>query len=264
MNIGDISVTSVLDGVGHFDPTQAFAGSSETDWIAHRDLLNPDGTFDLAYGGFLVRSGDRIVLVDAGVGDSIKYQGREFPSGRLLENLGLAGVLPEQVTDVVLTHLHYDHVGWTTRKGEIVFPNATYRCHQADWDYFAADGKPAARKLGPVAGQLETWDSDRTLVPGVDVLHAPGHTPGSSMVVLSSGADRAILIGDVIHCPVQLLDDEWSAIADVDPAQARITRRALERELESGPTVPIAASHFPGLAFGRLVTSQAGSRWSWD
>jgi hypothetical protein len=82
--------------------------------------------------------------------------------------------------------------------------------------------------------------------------------------VLSSGGERAMLIGDVVHCPVQLLEQEWAAIADVDPVQAEKTRRSLALELESRPAVPAAASHFPGLSFGRLISSQGELSWSWQ
>lgn len=263
MRVGELQVDPIIDGIGRFSPTEAFAGTGESDWAAHRDLLNPDGTVDLAYGGFLIRgAGDHIILVDAGVGDTITWHGQQFAAGMLLTNLRRAGIEPEQVTDVMLTHLHYDHVGWTTRKGAIVFPNATYRCHVADWEHFAAPGKPASRKLTPVTGRLELWDADGPVRPGVDVLHAPGHTPGSSMVVISSGAARALLIGDVVHCPVQLMAEEWAAIADVDPVQAERTRRALAVQLER-KQVPVAASHFPGLAFGRLMTRGTERSWAW-
>jgi hypothetical protein len=69
-----------------------------------------------------------------------------------------------------------------------------------------------------------------------------------------------MLLGDVVHCPVELLDDEWAGIADVDPALARRTRTALARELE-GTDVPVAASHFPGLRFGRLLSGAGGRSW---
>jgi hypothetical protein len=89
---------------------------------------------------------------------------------------------------------------------------------------------------------------------------APGHTPGSGVMVLSSGTARAVLLGDVAHCPVELLEDEWAGIGDVDPELARRTRVALMREYE-GLDVPITASHFPGLKFGRLLSGEGKRQW---
>jgi glyoxylase-like metal-dependent hydrolase (beta-lactamase superfamily II) len=144
-----------------------------------------------------------------------------------------------------------------------VFVNAVHRCHRLDWEHFVGTDDGATEKLTPVEPLLELFDADVTLAPGVDVRLAPGHTPGSVLVVLSSGVARALLVGDVVHCPVELVDDEWGALADVDPALARQTRIALARELE-GSDVPIGAAHFPGLAFGRLLAGEGRRMWSVD
>ena len=232
-------------------------GGEDTDWAPHQSFLGTDGLLEMAMGGFLVREGDRVVLVDTGIGD---LTAGPFSGGRLLVELAALGVKPEDVTDVVLTHLHFDHVGWTTHHGEIVFPRATYRCDQRDWDHFVGPDPGATKKLSPLAGQLETWDANGALFPGIDVLSAPGHTPGSTIVVLSSGTERAMLLGDVVHCPIELVDDEWAGMADVDPALAKATRVALARELE-GADVPVAGAHFPGMEFGRLLRGEGQRRW---
>lgn len=164
---------------------------------------------------------------------------------------------------MVLTHLHFDHVGWTTRKGAVVFENATYRCDRRDWEHFVGPDPGATRKLLPLESRLETWDGSGTLLPGMDTMAAPGHTPGSTILVLSSGTDRALLLGDVVHCPVELLDDEWAGMADVDPELALRTRVALARELE-GSDVPVAASHFPEMQFGRLLPGRGRRSWVFD
>jgi hypothetical protein len=83
------------------------------------------------------------------------------------------------------------------------------------------------------------------------------------MLVVSSGAARAMLLGDVVHCPVELLDDEWAGLGDVDPALAQRTRVALAKELE-GADIPVAAAHFPEMAFGRLLAGQGRRSWVLD
>ena len=179
----------------------------------------------------------------------------------MLDNLQALGVAADDVTDVVFTHLHFDHTGWATVDGAPVFRSATYRCDAADWAHFVPSDERATRKLSPIESQLETWDGDGTLLPGVDVRRAPGHTPGSAVLVLSSGDARAVLLGDAVHCPVELVDDEWATIGDVDPDLAKRTRVALARELEASGT-PAAAAHFPGLEFGRLLPGEGKRAWS--
>lgn len=272
MRLGDgMRVDSVHDGCWHLPATLVFGGTTGDDWSPHREFLSDDGLLPLELGAFLVRTGDQVVLVDAGFGPS------DDPAfGRLLDGLAGLGVAPGDVTDVVLTHLHFDHVGWTGVDGTAVFDRATYRCASADWDFFcgpsphdedlalqAVGGVPAFERLRPLADRFEVWDGDRTVAPGVDVRSAPGHTPGSTVVVLSSGDDRAVLLGDVVHCPAELMEDEWTGIADVDPALASRTREAWKRELE-GTDVPASAAHFPGLRFGRLLPGTGAGRWVFE
>jgi glyoxylase-like metal-dependent hydrolase (beta-lactamase superfamily II) len=256
VRLGELIVDPVHDGTSFFSPTEILPNTSDAQWEAHRELLTEDGMLPIELGGFLVRTADRVALIDAGVG----VVRSPFPGGKFLDSLAALGVAPADVTDVLLTHLHFDHVGWTTRKGEIVFPNATYRCHEADWAHFVGPDPGSTKKLSPLVGQLETWSTEATLLPGVDVLPAPGHTPGSTVVVLSSGTKRALLLGDVAHCPAQLVENEWAALVDVDPELAVQTRTSLARELEGGDVLA-AGTHFPGMRFGRLVAAQGRRRW---
>lgn len=267
MLIGDLRIDPVLDGSGRFTPTRAFRGTTDEQWAAHADLLDADGLLGFAMGGFLVRghdrrSHDRAVLVDLGVGPRTLLG---IEGGSLLRSLRALGVEPEDVSDVVFTHLHLDHVGWATdSEGTAVFPSATYRAATADWDHFLVEHPgPEADILRPVADRFEMWDGSGPIVAGVDGLEAPGHTPGSSVIVLSSGTERAMLLGDVVHCPVEMVDDEWEAMFDVDPDLARRTRTRLNRELE-GSDIPVAAAHFDGLAFGRLLRAAGTRRWLFD
>lgn len=265
--VGTLEVASLFDGSARFPAAGAyratapegFKGRDEADWELHRDLLDDDGTLEIALGGFLVRgSGDRVVLVDGGVGPD-PHPLLPRAGGRLLESLAAAGVATDAITDVVFTHLHFDHYGWASRDGAPVFPNATYRCDRRDWEHFVGHDEHATERLGPLEPRFETWDGDAAIAPGVDARLCAGHTPGSALIVLSSGEQRAMLLGDVVHCAVELLDDEWAGLADVDPVRAREARNALARELE-GTEVPVAAAHFPGLRFGRVMLG-AGRRY---
>jgi glyoxylase-like metal-dependent hydrolase (beta-lactamase superfamily II) len=261
MELGRLRIDSVIDGTGRFAPTASFRGTTDEQWAAHQDLLDEDGMIGFAMGGFLVRGldGGRTALIDAGLGHGTIMG---ITGGQLLDNLAALGVTPDEITDVLFTHLHIDHIGWASADGRPVFPRATYRAANADWDHFVVHHPGSeSERLAPAAEQFEMWDGGGPVLPGIDVLAAPGHTPGSTVMVISSGPARAMLLGDVVHCPVQLLDDEWGGLFDVDPALARRTRTALARELE-GRDIPIAAAHFPGMQLGRLLlTEEGGRRW---
>ena len=150
-------------------------GTEARDWAPHSAFLSDEGTLDLALGGFLVRTRDRVVLIDTGVGDLHRDP---FHGGRLLEGLAAEGISPPDVTDVILTHLHFDHVGWTTRRGEIVFPNATYRCDQRDWAHFVGPDPGATRKLAPIEDRVEPWDGSGPLLARHRHHGRPGPHPG--------------------------------------------------------------------------------------
>ena len=263
MELGDLRIDPVVDGVGRFVPTKTFVGTTDEDWSVHQDLLGTDGKLEFVMGGFLIRGMGRTTLVDLGLGvDTLMG----ITGGLFLDNLTALGVSTDDVTDVVFTHLHRDHIGWAVRHGMPTFANATYRASQADVDYFIGDQRASSTELETlniIGAHIEAWSagSTTTLVPGVDQFSAPGHTPGSSVIVVSSKEQRAMLLGDVVHCPVQLLDEEWAGLFDVDPVLARATRTALAREMEGDPTL-LAGAHFPGMQFGRLIAGAGRRQWT--
>jgi glyoxylase-like metal-dependent hydrolase (beta-lactamase superfamily II) len=260
--IGGLRVEAILDGHGK-EPAQEIltrhmhAGDP---WTCHAHELDADGNLPLSVGGFLVKSGSRTILVDAGVGgiDNGKYRG-----GLFLENLRRHGVEPEEVTDVVFTHLHFDHVGWATRKGEIVFPNATYRVHQADWDYFVESSEAeagAVRKLAPIRDRLETFDTNTTIAPGFDARPMTGHTPGSTVYVLSDAGETGVFLGDLAHTPFELTEPGWEFANDLDKAASLVSRAEFVEEF-ADTRATLFGAHFPGLRPGQLSTMSGALRW---
>ena len=271
ISVGRLSVTPILDAANRRKPSVPYAHTTDAQWALHAEFLDEDGMLSLPMSAYVVHAGDRVILVDAGVGPvgwEFPEIGASFPAGRLLEELEAAGVDASEVTDIVFTHLHFDHIGWAVVDGKPAFPNADLRCHVRDREFFiegtgsgTLGGELVGPYLAPVVDRLITWDGSCTLFPGVDVVEAPGHTPGSSIVVLSSAGSRAALLGDAVHCPVELVDEEWETIGDVDPELARRTATQLARELE-GEEVLIGAAHFQDLQFGRLVIGDGSRQWS--
>lgn len=314
MKIGDVEIVPVMDGsiTSQLPPSKPFPHPGSEAWQAQHGMFRPDGMVESTVGGFLVRTGDHLALVDAGSGqpfpdgysppvidlendddpiagpmraygtsdDQLRQMAEHMArtmvvQGQLPLSLSAVGVRPEDVTDVIFTHLHFDHIGWASAEGSAFFPNATVRSAAADLDHFLARpaeesftslvfrAVTAADRLDPVLGRIETWEADRQILPGIDVRLAPGHTPGSSVVVVSDGNDRALLLGDIIHCPLELMDEDFNLLVDQDQELANAVREAYARELE-GSNIPVAASHFPGLRFGRLVPGQGIRRWTFD
>jgi glyoxylase-like metal-dependent hydrolase (beta-lactamase superfamily II) len=113
-----------------------------------------------------------------------------------------------------------------------------------------------------VLAQFEPWDEDAAIAPGLDCVYAPGHTPGSAIFSITSGSERALILGDSVHCPQELMDPDFFG-GGVDIAQADATRERIRRDAEDGATL-LSAPHFPRLQFGRLRVGDRPRRWSFE
>jgi glyoxylase-like metal-dependent hydrolase (beta-lactamase superfamily II) len=251
IRVGAIEVTPLSDGELRVPPDELLQGPG---WP--EGFLEDDGLLAVNFGGYLVRTPDRIIVVDTGIGGGALP---ELPIGSFPDELARAGVRPEDVEDVIFTHLHFDHVGWSTDGVKPFFVNARHHCHPLDWDYWcgpdpAPETGPGREELGAIPAPrrlapLELQAHDGELAPGVTLRHARGHSPGHCIVQLDSEGERMLLLADAAHNPAQLLSDDWTSATDVDPELARVTRAALARELrETGALA--AMTHHRGI--GRL------------
>jgi glyoxylase-like metal-dependent hydrolase (beta-lactamase superfamily II) len=252
--LGDVSVTRVLEYFGPvgLSPGTFFPDSPDEAWEANRALLAPDfwdPAADICVSAiqtWVLRSEGKTILVDTGVGNHKErpyapvWSHLETP---FLSNLAEAGVRPHDVDIVINTHLHNDHVGWNTylddRQWVPTFPNATYLMPQRDFDYWNPDNdRPRIGRghqnvfedsIAPVhrAGLVQLWDNSFEIDANLRLDLAPGHTPGSSVVSLHSGTDRALFVGDLLHTPLQFLEPEVNSCFCVEPETARATRKQL-------------------------------------
>jgi glyoxylase-like metal-dependent hydrolase (beta-lactamase superfamily II) len=244
VEFGGYRVDPVVDGEGRLRPDEALPHVPASRWERHRALFDDGGLLPIVIGGFLLRGRGRIVLVDLGYGPGALG---DTPTGRMPGSLRALGVEPSDVTDVLLTHLHRDHVGWAASGGVAVFPHARLCCGAADRAYFVE--------------QRHDPSVDGLTLPGIAATPAPGHTPGSTVVTVSGGENRLVLLGDVAHFPVQLLETGWTTPWDVDPALARRTRERVVRVAVDDRSVWLVGAHFPGMCPGRLLDHGTGLRW---
>jgi glyoxylase-like metal-dependent hydrolase (beta-lactamase superfamily II) len=261
IRVGDLTVQPFIDGVAVLGPSMFVAGGEPVDWSNHADLLDEDGNLPVPVGAFLVRTGERTVLIDAGVGVT---KDPMFHGHELIENMTAAGVPPGSIDTVVVTHLHSDHCGWLATDEGSTFPNATIHLGPGDWQMFAveaAGGRKLAGRLRSIENQVEPIDRDGVnIAPGITTRATPGHTPGHQSVVISSGTERLLMLGDALHCPAQLTESEWRFFYDVDKDLAARTREALLREADD-PNTALLPAHFPGLTAARLVPATGKKRW---
>ncbi|MBI5290072.1 MAG: MBL fold metallo-hydrolase [Chloroflexi bacterium] len=265
--VGEIEITVVSDGEAKLKGTEYFPASTPETWAPHKALLDDEGYLTFPFTCFVIRSGERTVLIDTGLGP---LKSGTYRGGDLMGELASAGVRPDDIDTVFITHLHADHCGSAALRDDdkqiqITFPNATYRWTSAEQAYWSGELPPQqiARRdiFAAVAPRWNAADGGASLAPGVDVYSIPGHTPGHAGVVVSSGTGRAFILGDGVSCPVQLTETDWSGAGDVDPALARAGQEAAAREAE-GSGALFAAAHFPGLTFGRVLRGNGKRYWS--
>jgi len=264
--IGGISITYLPDGIHHVRPLAQYDGADEAFWAARGHVLDDDGWLVMSIGSLLVRSGDTNALIDLGFGPHSvdiaeltagTHEG-DLVGGDLLRSLAAVGLEPADINAVLFTHLHPDHIGWVDAYGGPTFPNASYFVGATEWDYWL-NGPEAGTPRAPTPAQqvqlakrMSLMADHETPVPGITAVATPGHTPGHISFVVSSGTARAVILGDMIHCPVEIGQSELDFVFDVDPRLSRETKARIERELARADTVTVGP-HFPNLVFGRVL-----------
>jgi glyoxylase-like metal-dependent hydrolase (beta-lactamase superfamily II) len=264
IGVGNVVISPILDGIIQLDPSEA-APQIDVDGLALENpgLIDANDRMPTPVACFLVFEGEHITLVDTGIGP---WRRNGMPRGTLDTKLRRAGVLPDDVSLVVLTHLHDDHVGWNTVRNNAgatrrYFPKAEYVVHSEEWDFWtkpeqlAAEGfEYLADSVLPIAedDKLRLVGDDACLTRSVTVVSTPGHTPGHVAFGIYSEGERALLIGDVSHYAGQLNHPEWSPVWDSDPALSADTRARVFDEAEAAGAL-LLPTHYPFPAIGQIV-----------
>lgn len=241
--VGDLEVLSILDAHVNMDSSLL----PQLGKYPELSQLFSHGPLPAVTRTWYLHTGDHKILFDTGWGADQKIR------GETKEILKEKGIAPEAITDVVLTHLDFDHIGGLLENGRVVFPNATIWVSRPEYEAWIKGemhrrpdfAKKLAKEVGEVyKDQIKLFDFGQEILPGVKAIDASGHTPGHTAYEISSGDSRLLILGDAIHiAQVQFLKPELSTIYDAYPEQAAKTRaRLLEKAVNENSA--IGGMHF--------------------
>lgn len=206
------------------------------------------------------------ILVDMGAGNL-------FPTtGRLLQNLHRAGITPDSIDTVFISHAHPDHVGGALDDhGKLNFKNATYYLWQKEWDFWFSDQAVAQvaesfitfarQKLTPLQEKMVLVDTEDEILPGVKMIFAPGHTPGHVVVAFSSEGKGLLYTADTVLHPLHLERPDWIPVFDIQPPLAQISKQHIF-DLAATTKSLVLGQHFPPFPnVGHILRNEVGWKW---
>jgi glyoxylase-like metal-dependent hydrolase (beta-lactamase superfamily II) len=234
---------------------------------ALRDAGMPVDTITIPFTAFVVETSGRRILIDTGNG-----QFGAPTSGQLVTNLAAAGYSPSSIDDVLISHFHGDHInGLRHRDGQAVYPKARIHVPTTEWNFWMSDAnmakapeglkggfQTARRVFAPIAGQVNRFEPGSSPIPGIKSMAAYGHTPGHTAFELASGNQSWAFLADFANIAALFVrNPDWAVAFDMDPGQARETRRALIEQAIARNWL-VSGYHMPFPAIGRIVRRGAG------
>jgi len=271
LRIGAVPVFALSDGSAPQDLHKLLQHTTpaQTDVLLKRNFqTNP---VEVSINAYLIQLPGKLVLIDTGSGEMFGPD----TGGGLLGSLARAGFKPEQITDILITHVHSDHTGGLVQGGRRVFENATIHVEKPDLDFFfdaTAQKRTgydkqffdvAATTLKPYldAGRVSPITADGEVVPGVFATLHPGHTPGSAFFTLRNGGEELVFIGDSVHSTaVQFPNTAVTIVYDENaPAAARVRAKAFDEFARNETLIAVSHAAFPGV--GHVRRDPVGYAW---
>jgi glyoxylase-like metal-dependent hydrolase (beta-lactamase superfamily II) len=258
--IGTLSATALLDGSMELPNDNKVFGVGRTPEEVAAVLSaagQPTDKLKLTIQPLLVKTSDRVLLFDTGAG-TLFGPG----TGKLMASFADAGLDPQSVTDIFISHSHGDHVGGLVNtEGKLAFPNAKIHLSKTEWDFMSGQDqyKAMVTAIGP---RIDAFAPGAELVPGiVTAIEIRGHTPGHSGYLINSGQDSLLYVGDSMHhYIVSVHKPEWTIAFDGDSPTASASRASLIAESASSAQ-RIYAVHFPFPGLGRMAERGGGFVW---
>ncbi len=266
--IGDMTVTAIQDGFFR-RPLEGFIRNAELPAVqaAMASAFLPTDAVTISFTTLVVQNGTQITLLDTGNGDS-----GAPTSGLWMRNFRAAGFAPEQVTRIVFSHFHGDHInGLRLKDGTLTFPNAEIQVPAPEWAFWMDDARMGAapeamrgafanvrRVFAPIAANVKQYAPGAEVAPGITSVAAFGHTPGHSVFMISSGTGKLMFMADLSNHPALFVKNpDWSAIFDMDADVARATRRRL-LDMVSAEKTQVHFYHAPFPATGFIARAGTG------
>lgn len=268
---GDMQLTVISDGpipLGDASKVMVNTTKDELTRILNSRFQSVDA-LQLQQNALIVNTGDKLVLIDTGLGPN-KLFGPQ--TGQLATNLAAAGIDPKSFDAVLISHGHADHVGGlVTENGERVFPNAEIHITKADFDFWTNESvtdeqlkgliAAARRSLLPYKEQMSFIEGGKEVVPGIVAVDAPGHTVGHAVFMITSGGKTFCNGADLAHHPIIIVERPDIAFAfDTDKQLAVATRKRMFDMLATD-RIPMLAYHFPWPGFGHIAKDGAAYRF---
>jgi len=235
LSLGDFEITAVSDGTYPLDGGGFFGVVPKTLW-ERKVKADANNLVTAGLNSVIVRTGKNTVLIETGIGNKlpekmIKIYGQP---AKLVENLRVAGVTPDDIDVVINTHLHFDHCGWNTaRRGDKIvatFPKAKYYVQEGEWRHAHENQRDGfsylAENYDPLveSGQMKLLRGEQEILPGISVEVFPGHTRDMQAVVIDSGGKTACYISDLIPTTAHL-DLNWVMAFDLYPLESVESRK---------------------------------------
>lgn len=277
--VGEVKITKITEMEQLWPGFAIIPEATPEAVLAHDWTLGPfadaeTGRIALSFHAFCLELGDERIVVDTCAGNNKVRPDHEALADLdtdFLDRMIEAGFGPDDVTAVVCTHLHVDHVGWNTvlvgDEWRPTFPKARYLFGETEWAHWAVEpqeyGDVAGDSIRPCidAGLADLVASDMRLNDLMWLEPTPGHTPGHHSLRISSNGEDAVITGDLVHHPLQFQHPEWSSAPDVDKPGAIATRRSFAERYCDDHTL-ILGTHFGGPSCGHLVAN--GDTWTLD
>ncbi len=269
--LGNYEITVLGDG--YIDlPHQIWANVSPADLDGHlSDAFVPTGSIRNGVNAYLINTGEKLILVDSGARDLFGPK-----AGLLPNNLAAIGVKPEDIDQVLITHIHPDHVaGLFTAEGKVTIPNAKVLVDEADLNFWTSESAQAqsiemskpwfdiARQWKKAFGdRISTFKGETDLGDGISSFPLPGHTPGHTGFRVESAGETLLIVGDVvISAAIQFANPDASAIWDTDAEDGKKSRRTVFDVAAKNRTL-VTATHLPFPSFG-YVDRRADGSYKW-